>query len=427
MQPYSPEQEARMRSFYTSLNEKDRRLFSGFEALQCGHGGRNYIARVLGCSRNTVSKGAHEVSGLSTKDVEERIRTQEKGSQYAKKSRIRKPGGGRKPYDVKLATEGLDEKFLDVLREHTAGDPMDEQVRWTNLTPREIVKALEADHDLVVSRTVVRKLLKKHQYRRRKAQKKLGFKRDINDRNAQFENISRLKAKYEAAGNPMVSLDTKKKEQIGNLYRDGHLYTREELVTYDHDFPSYADGVIIPHCCYDWRLNTGYIQLGTSHDTSEFACDSFRHWWTIYGTHNYPNATSILVLCDGGGSNSSRHYIFKQDLQALADELGIEIRIAHYPPYCSKYNPIEHRFFPHVTRACQGVIFTSVELVKELMERTSTTSGLNAFVHICDKVYETGRKVAEGFKESMEIVFDEYLSRWNYRAIPRSQTHAQVI
>ncbi len=427
MQPYSSEQEARMRNFYTSLNEKDRRLFAGFEAVQIGHGGRNYIARVLGCSRNTVSKGAREVSGLSTKEVEAQIRSQESGNRHARKPRIRKPGGGRKLYYVTLDAEGPDDKFLDVLREHTAGDPMDEQVRWTNLNPREIARALETDHDLVVSRTVVRKLLKKHHYRRRKAQKKLGFKRDIKDRNAQFENISRLKAEYEAAGNPMVSLDTKKKEPIGNLYRDGHLYTREERVTYDHDFPSYADGVIIPHCCYDWRLNTGYIHLGTSHDTSECACDSFRHWWTTYGTHDYPNATSILVLCDGGGSNSSRHDIFKQDLQALADELGIDIRIAHYPPYCSKYNPIEHRFFPHVTRACQGVIFTSVAFVKELMERTSTTTGLNAFVHILDKVYETGRKVADGFKKNMESVFDEYLPRWNYRAVTLTQAHAHVI
>ncbi len=427
MSPYSPEQEEIMRSFYTSLDEKDRRLFAGFEALQMGHGSRNYIANVLGCSRNTVSKGAREVSGLPTKDVEQRIRPQDEGGQKKTGRRIRKRGGGRKPYYVKLGAEGLDETFLDVLREHTAGDPMDEQVRWTNLTNREIVKALWDDHHIAVSRTVVRKLLKKHDYRRRKAQKRLGFKQDIKDRNAQFENIARLTAAYEAAGNPMVSLDTKKKEQIGNLYRDGHLYTREELITYDHDFPSYADGVIIPHCCYDWKLNIGYIQLGTSHDTSEFACDSFRHWWLTHGQQHYPDATSLLVLCDGGGSNSSRHYIFKQDLQTLADELGIEIRIAHYPPYCSKYNPIEHRFFPHVTRACQGVIFTSIELVKELMEKTSTRTGLKAFVHILDKVYHTGRKAVEGFKENMDIVFDEYLPRWNYRAIPRSQAYAQII
>ncbi len=260
MEAYSPEKEERMRSFYNSLNEKERRRFAGFEALQFGHGGRNYIAGVLGCSRNTVSKGALEVSGLPRKQVEESIREKGKKQPPKKKCRIRKKGGGRKPYYAKMGQE-LDEKFLEVLREHTAGDPMDEKVRWTNLTHNEIVKALRLDHDLVVSTTVVRKLLKKHDYRRRKAQKRLGFKKDIANRNEQFENILQLKAEYLAAGNPAVSLDTKKKEHVGNLYRDGQLYTLEELVTYDHDFPSYADGIIIPHCIYDWKLNTGYIQL----------------------------------------------------------------------------------------------------------------------------------------------------------------------
>jgi hypothetical protein len=213
-------------------------------------------------------------------------------------------------------------------------------------------------------------------------------------------------------------MDTKKKEMLGNFYRGGKLYTLEELRAYDHDFKSFSEGDIIPHCFYDVRLNVGYIQLGTSHDTGEFACDSFRHWWYNHGRLNYPDATSILVLCDGGGSNSSRQYLFKQDLQCLADEIGIEIRIAHYPPYCSKYNPIEHRLFPHVTRACQGVIFTSVDLVMELMSNTSTSTGLKAFVHLINKAYETGRKVAADFKDNMRIIFDQFLPRWNYRAVP---------
>lgn len=264
-------------------------------------------------------------------------------------------------------------------------------------------------------------MLKKHNYRRRKAQKKISLKQEIKHRDEQFKNIARLKAEFKAAGNPIVSMDTKKKEYLGNFYREGHLYTLSELHTYDHDFHSYAEGVIIPHSLYDLQFNVGYIQLGTSHDTSEFAADSFRLWWTTYGRHLYPKATAILVLCDGGGSNSTRQHLFKQDLQALADELGLEIRIAHYPPYCSKYNPIEHRLFPHVTRACQGVIFTSIELVKELMEKTTTTTGLKAFVHIIDKVYETGRKVAADFKETMRIVFDDFLPQWNYRAMPIAQ------
>jgi hypothetical protein len=240
-------------------------------------------------------------------------------------------------------------------------------------------------------------------------------------RNEQFENIGRLIAEYRCTDNPIISLDAKKKEHLGNFYRAGRLYTLEEIRTYDHDFKSQASGIIIPHSLYDLHLNVGYIQLGTSHDTSEFACDSFRHWWYTYGRKLYPNATSILVLCDGGGSNSSRHYLFKADLQELADEIGIEIRIAHYPPYCSKYNPIEHRFFPHVTRACQGVVFTTVELVKELMAKTHTKTGLQAFVHIIDKVYQTRRKVADDFKENMRILFDDFLPQWNYRAVPLSQ------
>jgi hypothetical protein len=193
------------------------------------------------------------------------------------------------------------------------------------------------------------------------------------------------------------------------------LYILEPLLTYDHDFTSLAQGVIIPHRLND-KQNIGYINLGTSKETSEFACDCLRNWWYHQGRFDYPQATSILLLCDGGGSNSSRHYIFKQALQTLVDEVGIETRIAHYPPYTSKYNPIEHRLFLHVTRACQGVIFTSID-VKQLIEKTSTT-GLTVTVQIVDKLYQTARKVADDFKDTMLIVFDTFLPLWNYTAIP---------
>jgi hypothetical protein len=314
----------------------------------------------------------------------------------------------------------IDEKFLKVLKYHTAGDPMDETVLWTNLHPAEIAKLMYTEYGLKVSKTVIRKLLKKHNYRRRKAQKKRTMK-EVPHRNEQFENIARLIAEYEASDNPILSMDTKKKEYLGNYYRDGRLYVLQEVQTYDHDFRSFAEGVIIPHSIYDLKRNTGYINLGTSKDTSQFACDSLRNWWYHQGQDDYPHATSILILCDGGGSNSSRHYIFKEDLQKLADEIGVEIRIAHYPPYCSKYNPIEHRMFPHVTRACQGVIFKNIEIVKELMEKTTTSKGLKATIQILDKVYETGRKVADDFKATMQIVFDEFLPQWNYTAVPNGQ------
>lgn len=244
------------------------------------------------------------------------------------------------------------------------------------------------------------------------------------NRDAQFQRIAELKAAYEAQGYPVISVDTKKKELIGHLFREGKLYTTETIEVLDHDFPSLAEGVAIPHAVYDIARNEAYVSIGTSHDTAEFACDSLRHWWNHYGKRHYASATSILMLMDGGGSNSSRHYIFKQELQALADEIGVEIRIAHYPPYTSKWNPIEHRVFPHITRSLQGAVLTSIQLAKELIAKASTKAGLKVVACILDKVYATGRKVAAGFKESMPIVFDQHLRQWNYTAVPQMTTLA---
>ena len=205
---------------------------------------------------------------------------------------------------------------------------------------------------------------------------------------------------------------------LGDFYRDGQIDTQETIETNDHDFGSAGAGVVIPHGLYDVGKNKGFIHLNTSHDTSELACDSIAAWWEQQGRADYPQAKKLLVLCDGGGSNSATRYVFKEDLQKLANRLGIEIRVAHYPPYCSKYNPIEHRLFPHVTRACRGVIFQTLETVRHYMAKTETTTGLKVKVSILDKVYETGRKCAAGFKKTMKIVFDSFLPKWNYTAVP---------
>jgi len=206
---------------------------------------------------------------------------------------------------------------------------------------------------------------------------------------------------------------------IGNFSRGGELYSQERVHVNDHDFVSMADGVAIPHAIYDLERNHGYITIGTSRDTSEFACDCIQNWWNDYGKIHYKDATSILFLCDGGGSNSSHYYIFKEKLQDVANSIGVEIRIAHYPPYTSKYNPIEHRLFPHVTRACKGLIFNSIDIVKEAMQQTQTRVGLTVSVSVLDRLYETGKKVTDGFKENMKIVFDDFLPKWNYRALPQ--------
>jgi Rhodopirellula transposase DDE domain len=311
----------------------------------------------------------------------------------------------------------IEANFHKVLEDHTAGDPMRLEVKWTNLSRRQIAKRM-ADLGTRVGRDVVSQLLRKHRYRRRKAQKKTTMGPRHPDRNAQFENIARLKKKYLKAGLPVISMDTKKKELMGNFYRDGVIDTQETIETNDHDFGSAGSGTVIPHALYDVGLNQGFVHLNTSHDTSELACDSLAAWWDDHGRAAYPRAKKLLVLCDGGGSNSATRYVFKEALQKLANRLGIEIRVAHYPPYCSKYNPIEHRLFPHVTRACRGVIFRTLETIRYYMSKTDTTTGLTIKVRILEKVYETGRKCAAGFKKTMKIVFDKLLPKWNYRAVP---------
>ena len=214
---------------------------------------------------------------------------------------------------------------------------------------------------------------------------------------------------------------------IGNFFRPGKLYTQQTLRVNDHDFPSYAEGKVVPHGLYDINRNVGYMTLGISADTSEFACECVRQWWLTHGCTDYTRATSLLLLCDCGGSNNARYHLFKEELQRLADDIDIEIRIAHYPPYTSKYNPIEHRLFPHITRACQGVVFKSVELVNELMVKAKTATGLKVFSHILDKTFKTGRKVADDFKTTMRIQFDDDLPKWNYVAIPENSQVSVVI
>lgn len=161
----------------------------------------------------------------------------------------------------------------------------------------------------------------------------------------------------------------------------------------------------------------GYVQIGTSSDTHEFAIDSLRYWWQTHGRRQYPTATSLLLTCDGGGSNSASSYLFKAALQKLAIELGLDIRVAHYPPYTSKYNPIEHRLFPHLTRAMQGVIFDSVETVKDLIATATTATGLKVLATVLDQIYETGKKATDELKASIQVVFDDSLPKWNYTAL----------
>jgi hypothetical protein len=299
----------------------------------------------------------------------------------------------------------------------TAGDPDQPDFTSIDFSPTQIASTL-AERGTPVSPHVIRSWLTEQGFALHKIAKVIaGGKSPL--RNAQFENIAQLKHAYFQAGNPVFSVDTKAKEHLGTLYRKGRVWTQVPFQAFDHDFPSWADGLVIPHGIYDLARNRGHINLGLSHDTSLFACDSFRWYWNRIGKQCYPDATSILWLCDCGGSNSANQHLFKQDLQDLVNDIGIEIRVSHYPSYCSKYNPIEHRFFPHVGRACQGRLFDSLKTVVGLMRRTYTATGLRATVNVIRKMYEIGRKAAADFKSQTTIVFDKHIPNWNYRAIPQ--------
>lgn len=310
----------------------------------------------------------------------------------------------------------LEDNFVQVVSNHTAGDPLQEDVVWTYLTATEIAQRLEALGTPVCTDTV-RGLLDDFGFHKHQAEKTKTMG-TTPGRNEQFENIARLKQQYLHSPNPIISMDSKKKELLGDFFRAGRAYSTGTNATFDHDFPSYAQSKIIPHGLYDWKRNLGHITLGTSHDTSQFACDSFHLYWQRHVRRAYPKATSILLLCDGGGSNNCRHDIFKEDLQRLVNRIEIPIRVAHYPPHCSKYNPIEHRLFPHITRAWSGVVFRTLQIITECLRRVWTSTGLKVTYAVLDKVYPVGREISARFLESFSIRFANHLPEWNYTVVP---------
>ena len=306
--------------------------------------------------------------------------------------------------------------FEEFVQLQTAGSPMNEKQQWTNLKTSDLVKLFD-EKGVSVSRFIVKQLTQVKGFVKRKMSKTKTIK-EVENRDEQFQQIAKTVVRFTEKGLPILSIDTKKKEFIGQFYRAGKSYCQSAVKVYDHDFPSLASGVVIPHGIYDIAHNKGYLSIGVSKDTSEFLCDNLRYYWHNGIAEQYPEADEMLLLMDGGGSNSCLHYIVKEDLQNLANDLGITLTIAHYPAYCSKYNPIEHRLFPHIQRSWDAVVFENYEIVKEQVEKTTTAKGLKVVAWINEKMYQSGRKYSENFKETMTIVFDEILPKWNYQIQP---------
>jgi hypothetical protein len=405
---YEAAHEDVMRCYYRSLPEDHRRRYAAVEALKIGYGGIAYVARVLGMSRRTIYAGIVELDAMGSDDPE---RPQRPGGAA---KRVRRPGGGRPKAAQRQA--GLERTVGDILEGHSAGSPTDETVRWTDLKPLQLAREL-LEHGYGIGRNTAARLLERAGYRRRSLRKELITGHvDPRERDEQFRYINALRRLARRRGIPVLSVDTKKKELLGTLHRRGQCYSTGIQYVYDHDFRHLASGLLVPHGVYDYVANVGFLTLGTSCETSAFVCDAIALAWQEDRRAHYPDAEEILLLFDAGGANAARSLRFKEDLVALAQRLGLRLRIAHYPPYTSKWNPIEHRLFSHIEKSWRGVILDSPQAALRAAERTRTQTGLRVTARILDKVYEMGRACSKGFREIKDnfIRHDDFLGQWSY-------------
>lgn len=388
------------KEFMMTLDERQRRRCAASRAMAFGCHGVRKVSDFFGINQKTVYAGIRE---CREKD-------------FCDPVRVRRKGGGRKR-KLDQHPEWID-AFRRVTEPYTAGLPQDEGVVWISLAVPGITEKMNAE-GCPVTDYIVRQIIDMLGLRHRSFSKGASL-REVPDRDDQFKAIDEIKTKCIETGIPVLSIDTKKKELVGNFKRPGKVISSGTPRCYDHDFESFADAKIVPHGIYDIATNTGYITVGLDHDTSEFVCGNIERVWEEHLHDIYPDARTMVLLCDGGGSNSSSHRIVKQDFMDLANRLGMNIMVIHYPPYCSKFNPIEHRLFSQITRSWNGSPLASVEDAARRAAQTTTSTGLKVFVHIDDNSYALGRKVDHDYYQRVEsqVVFREKLPKWNYLIKP---------
>jgi len=327
--------------------------------------------------------------------------------------------GGRKKASIE------DPDLISQLRKnvevHTAGSPVEPGELWTNRSPGALADELKQQGYSVNRKTVQRILREELDLGHRQMAKKLTMD-ESEDRDAQFQRVQAYKAEFLEQGFPVLSIDTKKKELLGNFYRRGPAWTNANLRAWDHDFPSYSWGKVIPYGVYDLARNESLMYLAQGFDTGELAVDAIRRWWFRLGRSSYSSDAPILLLADCGGSNGYRVPLFRERLQHLANRLGRTIRVCHIPPYCSKYNPIDHRLFCHVTRSLQGLLLRSVELVRNAIQGTTTRTGLKVATELARKLYAKGVKASPDYLANEAVIRDDVLPKYNYRFEPIPKT-----
>jgi hypothetical protein len=390
------------RALSGSLSERQRRLWAASETLGLGHGGISLVSRATGISRVTITQGLNDLKNKKPLPPE----------------RSRQPGGGRKrscEQQPKLKAA------LDALVEPTAkGDPMS-PLRWTTKSTRRLAESLQSQH-FNIGKSLVCQLLHEMGYQLSANRKSLEGGTNP-DRNAQFEFINKQCAKFMRRGIPVISVDAKKKELIGNYKQIGRIWCTKGKPTLVkvYDFKDKILGKANPYGVYDLKQNTGYVNVGIDHDTAEFAVESIRRWRKHLGKKIYPKAKEIYITADGGGSNGSRNRLWKYSLQELADETGLTIHVSHFPPGTSKWNKIEHRLFNHISMNWKGQPLVSLDVIINLIGATTSRTGLKVYAITDENKYPTKRKITNEQMNALNIAHNHMLGKWNYTIKPRKR------
>jgi len=379
---------------FATLNEHQARLFAACQALDLGPAGSTIMARITGLSSRTIERGMHELrQGVFPLGPE----------------RARRAGGGRPKCEE--ADPELISALEAIMGESTAGDPMS-LLRWTSKSIRTIAGQLKEQGHHVSHPTVLRLLHEQH-YSLRGNVKSLEGKQHP-DRDAQFRYLRDQAKKFLDAQQPVISVDTKKKEKVGNFKNPGRQWSRQDRLVNTHDFPSLSEGPAIPYGVYDELHNEGFVSVGMSHDTAEFAVEGIRRWWRWLGKESYPEAKELLITADNGGSNASTTRLWKVCLQRFADQSGLDITVCHYPTGTSKWNKVEHRLFSFISINWRGEPLSTYETVINLISRTTTQTGLRVHAELDRGVYATGIKVANAAMKELLLEPHSFHPDWNY-------------
>ncbi len=383
------------------LDEREQRLFAANEVQAAGHGALVVVSEITGLARSTINRGEDDLDEGPLPE-----------------GRVRRKGGGPKPLSER------DPTLVPDLQRHaepaTMGDPV-RPLKWVSKSPAKLAEALKEDGHEVSPNTVAKLLEEKLEYSRQ-FNRKTHEGASHPDRNAQFEYINRRVKALQRRGQPVISVDTKKKELVGN-FRNGGCEWRpagDPLEVRVHDFQDPERGKAIPYGVYDLTNNEAWVSVGVDHDTAAFAVQTIQRWWRKMGRKRFPDARELLVTADGGGSNSARCKLWKIALQEFADETGLKVHVCHFPPGTSKWNKIEHRLFCHITRNWRGQPLDELEIIVQLIGRTTTREGLKVKAALDRRNYPKGVKVAHDDFAAIQLQPAKFHGDWNYTIAPRS-------